>query len=131
MEEQSSLGQWLEQRCKRGHLSLREAATKTGLSHSTIRDLINGSQPSPETLRKLAHAFGGDGTNQQMALGDQLLVLAGYRMPRQGEEITQPMAQLMDKVRRLSEPQIKMMGRFADFLVEIKDKGDSNEREAG
>jgi len=54
MKEQSSLGQWLGEKCHREHLSLRQAAARTRLSHATIRDVIKGSQPFPETIRKLA-----------------------------------------------------------------------------
>jgi len=59
-------------------LSLRQAGAKAGLSHTTVRDIINGSQPSPETIRKLAHSF-GVGRNQRLALENSLLLLAGYK----------------------------------------------------
>ena len=118
MEEQG-LGQWLKDRCHREHLSLRQAAARTGLSHATIGDIIKDSHPLPETIVKLAQAFGGDGNNERLALEDKLLVLAGYRTERPREKLSEPLAQLMDKVRGLSEPQIKMMINFADFLVEI------------
>ena len=76
MKEQSSLGQWLEQRCKR--LSLRQAAAKAGLSHQTIASIIAGNRPLPETIEKLAQGFGGNG-KKRLALEDRLFVLAGYR----------------------------------------------------
>lgn len=121
MKEQGSLGQWLEERCEREHLTLREAAAKTGLSHATIGDIIKGSRPLPETIRKLAQGFGGDGTQQTLALEDCLQVLAGYRTPRpEGEELNEPLAQLIDKVKQFSEAQVKMMTKFADFLLEIE-----------
>ncbi len=116
MKEQSKLGQWLEERCQREHLSLRQAATKTGLSHATIRDIMNGSQPLPETVRKLAQAF-GNGTHQRLALEDGLLVLAGYRTPRPEEKLSEPLAQLIDAVTQFDESQLKMMRQFADFLM--------------
>ncbi|MBA7668971.1 hypothetical protein ES703_77094 [subsurface metagenome] len=72
----SELGQWLEDRCHRDHQSTRQAAQKTGLSHATLYDIIKGGRPLPETIRKLAQGFGGDG---HIALGDHLLALAGYR----------------------------------------------------
>ncbi len=118
MEEQG-LGQWLKDRCHREHLSLRQAAARTGLSHATIGDIRKGSHPFPETIVKLARGFGGNGNNERLALEDKLLVLAGYRTERPEEELTGSRAQLMDKVRGLSEPQIKMIINFADFLVEI------------
>lgn len=120
MKEQGSLGQWLKERCRQEHLSLREAAAKTGLSHTTIGDIIKGNHPLPETITKLAQAF-SDGTNQRLALEDRLQVLAGYRTPRpEGEELNEPLSQLMDKVKQFSEPQVKMMTKFADFLLEVE-----------
>ena len=118
MEEQG-LGQWLKDRRHREHLSLRQAAARTGLSYTTIGDIIKGSRPLPETIRKLAQAFGGDGNNERLALEDKLLVLAGYRTERPREELTGSRARVMDKVRQFDEPQIKMMIRFAVFLTEI------------
>jgi len=114
------LGQWLAERCEREHLSLRKAGAKTGLSGAAIGDIIRGSRPLPETIRKLAKAFGGDGTNERLALEDRLLILADYRTSRPGEEVSQQLAQLMDKGEQLNEPQLKMMVRFADFLIEIE-----------
>jgi len=117
----SGIGQWLQERCQRERLSLREAAARTGLSHATISDTIKGSHPSAETMRKLAQAFGGDG-HQRLALEDRLLVLAGYRTGRPREKLSKPLAQLMDKVRQFDEPRLKMMTRFADFLAEIEER---------
>ena len=119
MEEQGNLGQWLQAICRSEHLSLREAAAKTGLSHVTIANITRGSGASPETIRKLAKAF-ADGTKERLALEDHLLVLAGCRTQRsEGEEISEPLAQLMDKAKQLNNPQLKIMTRFADFLTEI------------
>ncbi|GAI99352.1 unnamed protein product [marine sediment metagenome] len=81
MKEQGGLGHWLEERCHREHLSLRQAAATTGLSHGTIRDIIDGSRPLPETIKKLAMGFGGNG-KRGLALRDRLFVLAGYRTER-------------------------------------------------
>ncbi len=115
------ISQWLEERCKRERLSLRQTAARTGLSHTTISDAIRGEHPSPETIRKLARGFGGDGTNEMLALEDQLLILGGYRTPRpEGKEPSEALAHLLDKVRGLSQPQLEMMGSFADFLLEIE-----------
>ena len=63
---------WLKERCEKGHLSLRQAVAKTGLSHATIGDIMKGKHPLPETIRKLAQGFGEDG---RLALEDQLIVL--------------------------------------------------------
>lgn len=81
----SKIGQWVEEKCKRERLSLRQVATKTDLSHSTIADIIKGSRPFPETITKLAQGFGGDG-KRGLALQDHLLVLAGYRTQRFGDD---------------------------------------------
>lgn len=121
MGNRIKLSGWLEERCHREHLSLRQAATRTGLSHTTIGDLIKGVRPLPETIKKLATGFGGNGTNQQIALEDRLLVLAGYRTERPGKaELTESAARLKDKVKGFSEAQITMMLHFADFLIGIK-----------
>lgn len=114
---QSSLAQWLKERCQEGHLSLRQAAAKTGLSHATIADIMRGKTVSGQTIKKLARSFGGDG-HQGMALEDELLVLAGIRTPRSQEKLSQPLAQLLDRLSQISEPQLKLVGHFVDFLIE-------------
>lgn len=76
MEFTNSFGKFLEQ--LRGKLSLRKAATKSGLSHAYIRDLELGRnrstndviKPSPDTLRKLSQAYDFSYT--------ELLIKAGY-----------------------------------------------------
>jgi len=121
VEEQTGLSQWLKDRCQKEGLSTRQAAARTGLSHATISDIINGaSLPSPETIKRLAKAFGEDG-NERMALEDSLLILAGYRTQRpDGEDLSQPLARLMDKVANFSEPQLKLMARFAEYLADLE-----------
>jgi len=121
VEEQTGLSQWLKDRCKAEALSTRQAAARTSLSHATISDIINGaSLPSPETIKRLAHAFGEDG-NERLALEDSLLILAGYRTQRpDGEDLSQPLARLMDKVASFSEPQLKLMERFAEYLADME-----------
>ncbi|MBA7708125.1 hypothetical protein ES703_117015 [subsurface metagenome] len=122
MENKTKLATWLEDRLRREHLSLRQAAEKTGLSHATIADIRNGVRPCPETIMKLAQHFGG-GTNERLSLEDQLLVLAGYRTPRpEGEELTEGMARLMDKVKEFNEPRLRIMWDFADLLADIEGK---------
>lgn len=118
METQTKLALWLEDRLRSEHLSLRQAAAKTALSHATIADILNGQRPYPETIRKLAQGFTGEGS---LALEEYLLELAGYRAPRP-EQISEAWARVTDKVSRLSEPQLKIMGRFADFLLEVESK---------
>jgi transcriptional regulator with XRE-family HTH domain len=86
MEKQYELGQWLSDRCRREHLSLRKAGAKTGLSGATIAQVVKNSRASPETIRKLARGFGGNG---RLALEDYLLTLAGHRSKQpEGEELT-------------------------------------------
>ena len=114
-KEGDGLGQWLQQECDKHHLSLRGAGEKTGLSHSTIRDIVNGNTPNPDTIKKLAIAF-SDGDRHEQALEDNLLVLAGHRTERQEENISEPLARLMDIISDFSTEQVKMMARFADFL---------------
>ena len=120
MEEQG-LGHWLEEKCKGEHLTLRQAGARTGLSHATIGDIINGVRPLPETIKKLAQGFGGD-SSERLALEDHLLVLAGYRTERPREELSESMAELIDKLKKFSEPQLKIIVRFAEFLMEIEGK---------
>lgn len=123
MEDQpgkGEFGEWLQRRCQKEGLSLREAGRKAGLSHSTIRDIIKGDYiPSPETIRKLARAF-TDGRHSAEALEDTLLILAGHISQREGREINEPVARLLDIISDFSEPQLKMMTRFADFLADME-----------
>jgi len=117
------LAAWLKERCQSERLSLRQAAQKTGLSHATIADIIKGVHPAPETIRKLAVAFGENGDHQKLALEDKLLILAGYRRERPEEkELTEPMARLLDRLSEFNEPQLKIMGRFADFVSQLGGK---------
>ena len=122
-ESTADISQWLKERCKSKNLSIRGAATKTGLSHATIADIINGATlPSPETIKRLAQAFGEDG-NEKLALEDSLLILAGYRTKRpNGQDISEPMARLMDKVADFDEDQLKLMAQFAEYLANMEKK---------
>lgn len=54
-----TISKWLTDICQEQHLSLRGAASKTGLSDSTIAGLEQGVSPSSQTLKKLAQGFGG------------------------------------------------------------------------
>lgn len=120
MERNLGLSEWLKQRCEKEGLSLRQAATKTGLSHNTIYQILNTGSASPDSVRKLAEAFGGD-DHQRFALEDKLLVLAGCRSYRPGEKYSEPLARVLDKLSQFSESQLKVMSRFADFLSEMKE----------
>ncbi len=119
MEEHSSgLGEWLKAKCDEEGLSLRQVATKVGVSHQTIAGLIDGKKALPQTIKKLAKAFGGD-HHQRIALEDKLLCLAGYRTERPEEELSEPLARLSDKLGQFSEPQLMIMEHFADYISEI------------
>ena len=118
-----TFGSWLEEKCQKEGLSLRQAAQKTGLSHTTIADIIKGKKPAPETIKNLASAFGGNGDHQRQALEDKLLTLAGYRSERPPEdEPSEPMARLLDALSQFDEPQLKIMSRFADFITGMRVK---------
>ena len=120
MEEPTTgtLGQWLEEKCREEGLSLRQASIKIGISHTGISDIIKGTNPSPETIRKLSQAFSQSGDHLRQALEDKLLTLAGYRSERKRDEVNESMAMLLDKLSNFSEPELKVMGRFADFISE-------------
>lgn len=117
MTETSGLGRWLKERCQEEHLSLRGAGDKTGLSHSTIKAIMNGGHPSPETVSKLARGFGGN-HNQAIALEDELLVLAGYRTKSE-LEFSQPLARLIDIIQGFSQSQLRVLSAFATYLAEV------------
>ena len=120
MERNLGLSLWLRQRCEKEGLSLRQAAAKTGLSHNTIYQILNNGSASPDSIMKLAQAFGGNGQLKFM-LEDKLLVLAGCRSYRPGEKFSEPLARVLDKLSEFSESQLKIMSRFADFLSEMKE----------
>ncbi len=114
------LGDWLKETCEKQGLSLRQVAARSNLSHGTLADIIKGAHPSPKTIKKLAKCLAGEGY-ERLALEDNLLVLAGYRTQRpQEQNLSQSLARLMDMASRLSDAQLKLMVRFADFLAEIE-----------
>jgi len=119
---EETLGQWLDKKCREEKMSLRDAAKKTGLSHSTIKAIISTSHAHPVTVKKLALAFGGNGDHQISTLEDKLLVLTGCRSGQPDAELSEPMARLLDKVSRFSVPQLKVLNRFADFISEMESK---------
>ena len=122
MEQQvEGLGSWLAERCQKECLSLRQAATKTGLSHATIRGIMNGATASQKTIKKLAAAFGGDG-RRRLVLEDKLLTFAGYRSQRPGDELNEPLAGLVDKLSQFSERQLKLVEHFTEFVADMEIK---------
>ncbi|MBA7465075.1 hypothetical protein ES707_00237 [subsurface metagenome] len=116
--KEKNLSEWLKAKCDEEGLSLRQVATKVGVSHQTIAGLMNGKEALPQTIKKLAKAFGG-GHHQTLALEDKLLSLAGYRTERPEEELSEPLARLSDKLGQFSEPQLTIMEHFADLISEI------------
>ena len=119
----SSLGEWLKAKCDDERLSLRQVATKTGVSHQTIAGLINGKKALPTTIKKLAEAFGGN-HNQMIALEDKLLSLAGYRTERPGEALSEPLARLLDKLNGLDVAQLGIVEQFTDFIQKMRKQGE-------
>ncbi|KKM21885.1 hypothetical protein LCGC14_1630960 [marine sediment metagenome] len=120
MTEETGLGRWLKERCQKEHLSLRQAGEKAGLSHATVHSIIKGGHATAKTVTRLAHAFSGDG-NRRIALEDELLILAGYRTRQ--EQISQPLAELLDIVNHFSESQIRVVSSFATYLTEVSQNG--------
>lgn len=115
----SGVGEWLKERCQREGLSLREAGAKADLSHGTIEGIIKGACPAPETIKKLARAFGGNGQQQTLALEDSLLILAGYRTERP-DDISQALGRLIDLVTDFDDTRLKLMGDFAEYLARME-----------
>lgn len=116
-----NLGEWLKAKCDEEHLSLRQAASRTKLSHTTISDVLCGKQASAETVKKLADAFGGNG-HEKVALEDRLLAYSGFRSMRP-DETAEPVARLLDRLSQFSEAQLKVMERFAEFVTEFSEEG--------
>ncbi len=121
-DEASRLGEWLKAKCDEEGLSLRQVAEKAGVSHQTIAGLINGKKALPQTIKKLAKAFGNN-HHQMIALEDKLLSLAGYRTERPEEALSEPLARLLDKLNDLDVAQLGIVEQFADFILRMKKQG--------
>ena len=115
----NGLGLWLQEVCDKDKLSLRAAGEKTGLSHSTIRDIVKGNTPSIDTIRKLAAAF-SSGSHHGQVLEDKLLILAGHIIARQAAITSEPLARLMDTIDGFSEQQLKVLIHFAEYLKNLE-----------
>ncbi|MDD5493047.1 MAG: hypothetical protein PHV60_10285, partial [bacterium] len=60
---------------------------------------------------------------EKLALEDSLLILAGYRTQRpDGQDISQPLARLLDKVAHFDEDKLKLMADFAEYLARKEKK---------
>ena len=110
---------WVEEQCRTEKLSLRKAAAKIGVSHTTIASIIKGERPSPGTIAKLATAFASSGQHQREALEDLLLGLAGYRSERAAGDVNEPLARLLDKVTDFTPEELEVMEQFADFIAKV------------
>jgi len=115
--------EWLRERMAEEKLSLRKTAEKTALSHGTIADVLRGGLPCPETVRKLARGFvAGNGGHEQLALEDELLVLAGHRTSRpEAEEMSSPLGELFDVVASFNPKQLHLLSEFAKYLDGLAD----------
>jgi len=123
----STLGEWIKAKSDEEGLSLRQVATKVGVSHQTVAGLMNGKKALPKTIKKLAIAFGGD-NHQRIALEDRLLVLAGYRTERPEEVLSEPMARLLDKLNDLDATELGMVEQFTVFIMTMQKRGDNRDR---
>ncbi len=120
----SSLGEWLQAKCTEERVSLRQVAIKTGVSHQTIAGLISGKKALPQTIKKLAKAFGNDHHHQTIALEDKLLVLAGYRTERPEEAHNEPLARILDKLNEFDFAQLGIVEEFTDFILKMNKQGE-------
>ena len=109
---------WLVRKCRERGLSLRKASIKAGLSTATIAALVGGVHPRPETIKKLARFFSGDGASiaEVMALEDHILVLAGYRSPAPEAKYSEALGRVVAKLRGCEEREILLVEHFIDFL---------------
>jgi len=114
--EVADLSVWLEQQCQAKGLSCRQMAAETGVSHATIAAIKNGARPSAATIVKLADGLCKEGQHQRQALKDRLLSLGGYRDELVEDDLSEPLSRLMDRLTGFSNAQLKIMGRFADFI---------------
>lgn len=113
------LGKWLKVKCEEERLSLRQVAKKAGINHGTIANLANGKRVLPQTIKLLAHTFGGNG-HHRIALEEKLMYLAGYRI--QEPEINPPLAELLDIAETLSESELKLLNDFAIYIKNMNYK---------
>jgi len=73
-----TVSKWLTDIRRKQHLSLRGAASQTGLSYSTIASIEQGVRPSFQTIKMLAWGFGGRGPGflpQGLALFNKLMAI--------------------------------------------------------
>jgi transcriptional regulator with XRE-family HTH domain len=121
--KEKGIAGWLTQKCREQHLSLRQAAAKASISHTTLTKIKNGSRPTAATISKLAEAFSNDGPSQRAALEDHLLTLCGYRTTYPEEtERSEPLARLIDKLSKFDDEQLRLMEILVDFCTSIGDK---------
>ncbi len=109
---------WLVRKCRERGLSLRKASIKAGLSIATIAALVRGAHPRPETIKKLARFFSGEGAgvSEIAALEDHLLILAGDRTPTPEAKYSEALSRVVAKLRGCEEREILLVEHFIDFL---------------
>lgn len=119
-----ALGDCLRAKCRTEGWSLRQAGIKTGISHTTMAAIVNGSRSvSAVTVKKLAQAFSASGGHHRGVMEDELLILAGYRPRRpKGQDLSQPQAQLLDAASGLTERQIRLLISLGEFMAELETK---------
>lgn len=118
----TTIAEWLSKRCRDDGLSYRKAAAKAGLSHATISAIRKGSRPSADTIMKLAKAFSNDGTQQRLALEEELFILAGYRSRSIPVTCREPMARLMDLIRDFDDEQLKLVAGIIEYSSQLGNK---------
>lgn len=115
-----TLGELLEE--LRGKMSLREAAAKSGLSYTYIRDIERGYnrstkapiKPSPETLQRLAKAY-----NYPY---EELMKSAGYMEEAPEAQVDDIDPELLDALRNVSpEKQKKVLDYLAGKMDSLTD----------
>jgi len=79
---------------------------------------VRGCRPSPQTIRKLAIFFTGNGASQAEvgALEDHLLALAGYRTPVPEARKSEALMRVEAKLRGCDGRKLSLIEQFIDFL---------------
>ena len=80
--------------------------------------VVRGGRPSPQTIRKLARFFSGDGASpsEMSAVEDHLLALAGYRTMLPEALNSETLSRLEAKLRGCGERDLTLIESFIDFL---------------
>ena len=123
MKEPNDIGEFLK--TLRGRMSLREAADRSGLSHSYINSLEKGEhpktkapiKPTPETLERLSRAY-----NYSY---EELMSKAGY-IKEDGQTIdtkldakilTEQKKKLLDRYDKLPKDKQHILDQLAEVMI--------------